>query len=105
MIRVLAVVANIGLIGTAIYFWMARQGMPDTWEKWFFFSMMLVAPVLSRAALFLLVIGGLDDGHQKSGLVQDHTTAVGSRSCRFDDDTDSRFDYDTDSVASLVFRA
>ena len=44
MIRNLAIAANIGLIGTAVYLWMVRQGMPDTWEKWFFFSIMLIAP-------------------------------------------------------------
>ncbi len=53
MIRTFAVVANIGLIGAAVYFWMVQQGMPDTWEKWVFFSLMLVAPVLSLAALLL----------------------------------------------------
>ena len=51
MVRLIAIVANITLIATALFLWVAREGLPDSWVDWFIFSMMLAAPALSLSAL------------------------------------------------------
>lgn len=52
MVRLSAIAANVALIATALFLWVVREGLPGSWEDWFIFAMMLVAPALSLGALF-----------------------------------------------------